>query len=421
MLSTFFDQAVHFLTKSSNHFCYFNSENPNFSNYPFLKYEKILAWGAKKTCVSTQNYWNELNNFIQNNQGFKFGYLSYDLKNEIEKLTSRNNDDVGFEELAFFIPEFVLIQQKNKLVCYGNDLSELNKAIEKIKNTETNYNTYLPSIQFKPKTNKEDYLKNVLDLKQQIQLGNIYEINYCIEFFANQANVPPMHLYNAFVKSANVPFSAFCRFNDHYFFSASPERFITRQGNRVISQPIKGTSKRNFEITINEEHLQLKNSLKDSTENVMIVDLVRNDLSKTAVKGSVKVHELFGVYSFPSVNQMISTVISKVNPIVNSVEIIKSCFPMGSMTGAPKLSAMQIAEKTENFKRGMYSGAIGYFDENQNFDFNVVIRTAIYNAKTNYMSYAVGGAITALSNPYQEYEECLLKAERFFNLFKKEN
>ena len=199
--------------------------------------------------------------------------------------------------------------------------------------------------------------------------------------------------------------------------SASPERYLKKVGEKVISQPIKGTAKRSFDIE-QDAFLkkELKNSAKERSENIMIVDLVRNDLSHTATKGSVVVEELCQVYTFKQVHQMISTIISKVDATVSPVEIIKTTFPMGSMTGAPKVSAMKIIEELEVTKRGLYSGAVGYFTPTGDFDFNVVIRSILYDAKKQYLSFSVGSAITAQSIPENEYEECLLKAKAMFEV-----
>lgn len=159
----------------------------------------------------------------------------------------------------------------------------------------------------------------------------------------------------------------------------------------------------------------LKNDLakdeKERSENIMIVDLVRNDLSKTAVKGSVKVEELCKVYSFDQVHQMISTVTSQIEENTHPIDVIKSTFPMGSMTGAPKISAMKIIENLEETKRGLYSGAVGYITPRGDFDFNVVIRSILYNHTQKYISFSVGSAITSKSDPLKEYEECLVKAK----------
>jgi para-aminobenzoate synthetase component 1 len=193
--------------------------------------------------------------------------------------------------------------------------------------------------------------------------------------------------------------------------SASPERFIKKSLNKLYSQPIKGTVRRAQDDAEDEK---LKSALlaseKERAENLMIVDLVRNDLAKSSETGSVEVTELFGRYSFKQVHQMISTVSSTIIDGLNPVTAIANAFPMGSMTGAPKVMAMQLIEQYENSKRGLYSGAIGYFAPNEDFDFNVVIRSIQYNEERQYVNFEVGSAITIDSHAEQEYEECLLKA-----------
>lgn len=413
----FFERAAELLAYSENYFCYLNSHAETIKNYPYLKFDKVLAFGGDKVLTPKEEKWDSFSEFIKIEHQWKFGFLSYDLKNELEDLSSSNPDDVGFPELAFFLPNMVITQLNDEIFFYANNERKIEAFLEKVKKFNPKTSAVLSKTKFESRTSSNDYLAHVNALKNEIQLGNIYEINYCIEFFAKNYNLDPISLFQQFVFTAEVPFGAFCRFNNYYVFSASPERFIKKQGQKIISQPIKGTARRKENGNLNEERNLLQHSLKDQTENVMIVDLVRNDLSKTAKRASVKVEELFGVYSFPSVHQLISTIVSEVDKKTELTEIIKTCFPMGSMTGAPKISAMQLAEKHEDFKRGLYSGAIGFFTPDNNFDFNVVIRTAIYNASTQYLSYAVGGAITNLSDAEEEYKECLLKAERFLKLF----
>jgi para-aminobenzoate synthetase component 1 len=259
---------------------------------------------------------------------------------------------------------------------------------------------------------KDDYFDKVNTMLNHIQRGDIYEANFCQEFYADNTAINPLDTYNKLNTISKPPFATFLKLNDKYLLSASPERYIKKEGNTITSQPIKGTAKRSSNIE--EDRLlvqQLENDAKERSENVMIVDLVRNDLSKTAIKGSVVVKELCKVYTFDQVHQMISTIESKVESDVSPVDIIRTTFPMGSMTGAPKISALKIIEDLEETKRGLYSGAVGYFSPEGDFDFNVVIRSILYNASKQYVSYSVGGAITAKSDPLKEYEECLIKAK----------
>jgi para-aminobenzoate synthetase component I len=349
------------------------------------------------------------------NDNWQFGFISYDYKNSIEKLTSNNIDGVQFAEKHFFSPELLFeINETEVFIHFEKSLynkqqvvqifEEINKlSLSKI----TNQN-----IKITPRLSKADYLEKVKALQQHIQLGDIYEVNFCQEFYADQVEINPLALYLKLNKKSPTPFSCFVKHNDTYLLCASPERFIKKAGDKIISQPIKGTARRGSSDAEDEVlKEQLKNDPKERSENVMIVDLVRNDLSKIAQKGSVNVDELCGVYTFPQVHQLISTVSATIEKGVDFQDIIQATFPMGSMTGAPKVRAMELIEEYETTKRGLYSGTVGSIDDNGDFDFNVVIRSIIYNQKNKYLSYIVGGAITALSDPEKEYEECLLKAK----------
>jgi len=267
-------------------------------------------------------------------------------------------------------------------------------------------------IKIKLRIHKDESFNKVDKILHHIHRGDIYEANFCQEFYAEETNINPIEIYNKLNTISKPPFATFLKLNDKYLMSASPERYLQKDGNKIVSQPIKGTAKRSENA---EEDLRLKQELfkdqKERSENIMIVDLVRNDLSKTAINGSVEVQELCKIHTYKQVHQMISTIVSKVDKSVNPVDILKSTFPMGSMTGAPKISAMKIIEDLEETKRGLYSGTVGYFKPNGDFDFNVVIRSILYNETNKYVSYSVGGAITAKSDPLKEYEECLVKAK----------
>jgi para-aminobenzoate synthetase component 1 len=238
-----------------------------------------------------------------------------------------------------------------------------------------------------------------------------------MEFFAENASINPLAIYQKLNAISLPPFAVYFKNHNNYLLCASPERYLKKEETKVISQPIKGTAKRFADKDLDEKaKVDLFNNPKERSENIMIVDLVRNDLSHTATKGSVTVEELCGIYSFEQVHQMISTVVSEVENSTSSIEILRTTFPMGSMTGAPKISAMKIIEELEETKRGLYSGAVGYFKPNGNFDFNVVIRSILYNSATRYVSFSVGSAITSMSIPEQEYDECLLKAKAMFEV-----
>ena len=274
-------------------------------------------------------------------------------------------------------------------------------------------------VKFKQRMSKDNYEQRFEAIKEHIQQGDIYEMNFCHEFYAENAEINPFETYTRLNKLTNAPFSSFYKNKDQHILCGSPERYIKKEGDKIITQPIKGTAKRGK--TPEEDDaikLALSKNEKERSENIMIVDLVRNDLSKTAIKASVKVEELCKVYSFETVHQMISTVTSEIDKTTHPVEVLRTTFPMGSMTGAPKVEAMKIIEEIETTKRGVYSGAIGYFKPNQDFDFNVVIRSLLYNQETKYLNFMVGGAITSKANAQDEYEETLLKAEAMIECLK---
>jgi len=386
----------------------------NHYNQKHSSFDAILAVDAFSKIQLCDNLsFIKLDNFIKKTSDWIFGYLSYDLKNDIEVLHSSNFDGLQFPDLFFFQPKKVFVFQGNEVSiqylnafssCIENDLKTIEKGLS-ICNTFD-----LKKIKIKARTSKSSYLEKVKTLQQHISRGDIYEANFCQEFYANGV-INPLSTFYKLQTSSQPPFSAYLKNAEHFVLSASPERYLKKNGNVVISQPIKGTSKRSVHA---KEDAKLKANLeanpKERSENVMIVDLVRNDLSRIAEKGSVNVDELCGPYTFAQVHHLISTVRAKIKKEYSSVDVIKATFPMGSMTGAPKLSAMKIIEKLEEAKRGLYSGAIGYFTPSGDFDFNVVIRSILYNKSASYISFSVGSAITSKSKPEHEYEECLVKA-----------
>lgn len=384
-------------------------DSNNYDKNVNSSYEYIAGFGAKSVLIA--NDWEELNTISQNNS-WLFGYLSYDLKNSIESLNSKNDDDLNFPDLCFFEPEYLV-----KIIDGFCEIEGVNpKQFFNDLPFDKVFNKKIKDIDLTPKISKEKYIEQVVKLMNHIQLGDIFEVNFCQEFFAKNLEINPVDIANRLTEKSPMPFSAYLKIGDKYGICASPERFIKRSGSHVISQPIKGTIKRG-KCEIEDETLQNKllEDDKEKAENVMIVDLVRNDFSRFADIGSVRVEELFSIHTFPQVHQMISTVRCEVKNKL-SVDIIKDCFPMGSMTGAPKVRAMELIEEYESTKRGLYSGAIGYITPKGNFDFNVVIRSLLYNKAKRYLSCMVGGAITAASNPEKEYEESLLKAKAIFEI-----
>ncbi|WP_276166979.1 aminodeoxychorismate synthase component I [Zobellia alginiliquefaciens] len=382
----------------------------------YNSFDALLAVDALTTIkTDSDKAFDKLREFQEQAKDYIFGYLSYDLKNDIERLSSKNNDGLGFSDLFFFQPKKI-IKITGNTVCFEYLLmvdDEVQSDFELISNEiKIEEEAVTENIKIKLRVFKDEYFRQVRKMLSHIHRGDIYEANFCQEFYAEDTQINPFKTYQKLNKISAAPFASYLRVYDRYLLSASPERYLRKDGSKLISQPIKGTAKRAENAEEDERLIEaLKNDPKERAENIMIVDLVRNDLSKSALKGSVRVEELCEVYTFEQVHQMISTVVAHVAADVNPVDVIRQSFPMGSMTGAPKVSAMKIIEELEAFKRGLYSGAVGYFTPEGNFDFNVVIRSILYNATQKYVSYSVGGAITAKAIPEKEYEECLLKAK----------
>ncbi len=380
----------------------------------------LLAFGEGNTFISnTDNSLKDLQAFLDKSKGlYIFGFVSYDLKNQIEKLQSNNPDGLSFPDVCFWVPKYVVeLKNEDFKFVQGEKCTESFEFLNYFLEEETDQNFHTNHFEFKPRIDKETYLKQVAKLKNHIQLGNIYEVNFCQEYYAE--NVELDYALDAYFKLNSItkaPFSTFFQMNEFTALCGSPERFLKKTGSKLISEPIKGTSKRG---KTKEEDALLKQKLyenpKERAENIMIVDLVRNDLSKIAKSDSVHVDELCGIYSFETVHQMISTISCEVDETIRFTEILKATFPMASMTGVPKIRAMELIDEHENFKRGLYSGTIGYIKPNGDFDFNVVIRSLLYNREKKYLSCSVGSAITDLSVAEDEYEECLVKVKRIMD------
>ncbi|CAN1563582.1 TrpE Anthranilate/para-aminobenzoate synthases component I [Flavobacteriaceae bacterium] len=389
-------------------------DSNSFSN-EFSSFDCVLAVDAF-TSIKTDynNAFDDLNQYQQTTKDWLFGYLSYDLKNDVEHLQSSNFDGLDFPDLFFFQPKKLFLLKGNQLeiqylnMCDDEVEVDFMEIIESRKLKIESEN----KLEINQRISKESYLQKVSKLLEHTHHGDLYEANFCMEFFAQNAVINPLEKFEKLNFISQAPFTVFLKNNKQFLLSASPERYLKKVGENMISQPIKGTSRR---FSDSKEDEKSKNNLaqdpKERSENIMITDLVRNDLSRTAQKATVKVKELCGIYSFLQVHQMISTVTSKLDSKYTSVDVLKTTFPMGSMTGAPKYASMKIIEELEESKRGLYSGAVGYFTPNGDFDFNVVIRSILYNQENQYVSFSVGSAITSLSIPEKEYEECLLKAK----------
>ena len=384
----------------------------------YSSFDGLLAVdGLTGISTDAENGFADLAEYQAQVKDWIFGYLSYDLKNDAEQLSSKNVDSLEFPALYFFQPKKIIRIEGNDVnFIYLNLVADeipadfellLNDILE---HTEERCSD--DDMRIKMRIFKDEYFPSVNEMLAHIHKGDIYEANFCQEFYAEDLKIDAVRTYKKLNTISKPPFATYLKLFDKYLMCASPERYLKKTGTKLISQPIKGTAPRSKDRETDARFInELQTDEKERAENIMIVDLVRNDLSKSADKGSVTVEELCAVYSFEQVHQMISTISATVPKDANPIGLLRETFPMGSMTGAPKVSAMKIIEQLESFKRGLYSGAVGYFTPDSDFDFNVVIRSILYNETKQYVSYAVGSAITAKSVPEKEYQECLLKAK----------
>ena len=353
----------------------------------------------------------KLDQFQRKNREWIFGHMAYDVKNEIENFESSNPDGIQFPNIHFFVPEIVLILKKKELqigMPPGYDTRKIYDEI--ICCMQPELSCYNP-VSLKSTFPHDEYIDAVKKLQQHILRGDCYEINFCQEFYASNAIIDPPGVYQKLSTLSPNPFAAFYAYGDKYLICASPERFLKKTEMAIVSQPMKGTARRiSGNIKADEQQRKdLYNNEKERSENIMIVDLVRNDLAKICVEGSVHVKDFLRLHTFPQVHQMISTIEGNLKKNIALSEIFSATFPMGSMTGAPKKRVMELIEKYEKTKRGLFSGTVGYITPDGDFDFNVVIRSVLYNKANQYVSIQAGSAITFKSNPENEYEECLLK------------
>ena len=393
--------------------CLDNHSNKN----PYHLKEFVVAVDALKQIklYNEAHQFDALQVFKEESKSTIFGYLSYDLKNELENLKSENEDRLNLPNLFFFEPRYTFEIIENKCIVNRSTLEAL-WLLDQINAIDLNVDYTQAKIDWQSKIDKATYIQHVKKIQEDIKEGTVYELNYCRESYAQNVYFHPVANFLKINNKAKAPFTVFFKMGKQFALSFSPERFMQINDSKLLSQPIKGTIKRGGSHSENDLlKKQLLNDEKERAENVMIVDLVRNDFAKSAETGSVKVDELFGIYEFENIIQMISTVTATKRKEINSLDALKNAFPMGSMTGAPKIKAMELIENYESSKRGLYSGCIGYFDDNDNFDFNVVIRTLIYDEDKQYLSFHVGGAITYDSIPQNEWYETETKAQSILN------
>lgn len=392
-----------------NIFCFLDNAGYSFQEPSF---DCMLAAGSRFfITASPDNLFKEIKEFYDLHADWIFGHISYPVPAGFHQTEQPR---IPFDPAFFFVPEYLLILKGNELIIetYPEIKSQdvFNEVMEEPSFIKSER---LTELDIRSDLSRAEYIKHILSLKKHIQRGDCYEINYCMEFFAEGMIADPLCLYNRLQELSPNPFSAYYRINDRYCLCASPERFLKKSGSKVISQPIKGTSRRDIKDPAADmiEIDNLRNSPKERSENVMVVDLVRNDLSKVCTEGSVQVTELFGIYSFPQVHQMISTIEGKVDEQTHWTAIVNACFPMGSMTGAPKKKVTELIATYELRDRGLFSGSIGYVSPTGDFDFNVVIRSLFIDRERELITFLAGSGITAYCQPESEYDECLVKVE----------
>lgn len=391
--------------------CCFMDNNGYDGNHH--SYECLVAAGAwRQLKLPAGKAFDLLNAFSRQQQDWLFGHFGYELRTETEHLERTLPDPIGFPDLHFFVPEHLLLVGSDQVLISSHSADPRQLFQQVLSMPATSMKPRVP-VKLNPRLSRSEYLERLNAIKAHIHRGDCYEVNFCQEFYAGDVKLDAVTVFQELCEISPNPFAVYYKVDDQYLLCASPERYLRIQDGVVWSQPIKGTAPRDRQDPVHDQQLAkaLQESVKERSENVMVVDLVRNDLSRICKEGTVTVEELFGVYSYPQVHQMISTIKGDLSEGQNWVDAVRATFPMGSMTGAPKKKVMEIIEHYETTSRGIFSGAVGYVDPTGNADFNVVIRSLMYNARNGYLSYQVGSGITWYADPEKEYEECLLKAE----------
>ncbi|MGR6087423.1 MAG: anthranilate synthase component I family protein [Arcticibacter sp.] len=398
-----------------NTFAFFDSHHEKSIPAPITgnRYAFLAMAGVHdevKTSINALQTLDEFVNKHRQNLDWIGCLISYDLKNEIEPLETLGEEPIVFPIIHCFVPEIVFTVDETGLLCVHAASESPESVYNQLMGFRSNHNGSISGCSIKQKIDRKRYSDAFNQVTQHLKRGDIYEATLCQQAVVSFENCDPTALFNLLCDKSPNPFSVVYKDGSKAIVCASPERFLRHDFDLLMSQPMKGTSRRSAD---QYEDARLKAALasseKECAENVMIVDLVRNDLSKVAQKGSVKVDELFGVHTFATVHQMISTVSCRLHPDTGFASILKATFPMGSMTGAPKISAMKIIDRLEGFKRGMFSGTIGFFAPGGYFDFNVVIRTICLDLEKKLATVTAGGAITINCEQESEWQECLLK------------
>jgi len=352
--------------------------------------------------------------FLSYYPGLLFGGLSYPALQQTEPIQEALKPDrISFPPFFFFAPQFILRKSYGESFVIV-EAEEPEAWIQKLESLHIPEDVFLPfPCSEKPESgiSVQAYKDKVLQIQSYITEGLVYEANLSRNLYVSAELKNPHCIFPLWVKNSPSPFSAYFKWEHLYVYSSSPERFMANRSGKLISQPIKGTARRMDDLVTDlKVQASLQASQKDRAENLMIVDLVRNDLNKSCIPGTVEVPELCGLHSFPWVHHLISTITGTLRNDLSPEEALLYAFPPGSMTGAPKVSAMKIINNLEPEGRGLFAGCIGYKEAKDSFDFNVIIRTLIYDAKQHLLAYHAGGAVTIDSDPAEEYDETVAKA-----------
>ena len=355
--------------------------------------------------------------------GGAVGYFAYDLARRLEHLESLADNADAIAPMKIGIYDWaVLVDHRNKtscLVSHGFDAKTREHWADLCASFETRSaeahvepNGFKLQSAVRSNMDKSAYADAFHQIQHYIQEGDCYQVNLAQRFSA-QASGDSWQAYLKLREISPAPFMAYMYFNDMQVLSGSPERFLQVKDGMVETRPIKGTRPRATDAALDAEYAQdLRTSLKDRAENLMIVDLLRNDIGKNCETGSVRADQLFQLQSFANVHHLVSIVTGRLQQGKTALDLLRGCFPGGSITGAPKLRSMQIIEELEPHRRGIYCGAIGYIGFDGNMDTNIAIRTAVYLSRqpVGEISFYAGGGIVADSDLEKEYTETLDKA-----------
>lgn len=344
---------------------------------------------------------------------WSYGQLSYGLKDHVERLGSRHAPRWSFPLLWWALPERVVevVGDAAFLYCPASDEAEAKAWAKKVISAPPESAPARLPDEWLRHTDRTAYMEALSRIQRHLLRGDIYELNYCTERTATLPELDPYASFTRLMAGSSASFPAFYRHLDQFALCASPERYLSFDGRLVRGEPMKGTRARSIDAREDARAAAaLAADEKERSENVMAVDVMRNDLGRVAVPGSVQVPVLFGIRSHPGVHQMVSTIEARLADGMGPVQAVAASFPMASMTGAPKIRAMQLIDELEDMPRELFSGSLGFFDDRGRGDLNVMIRTVMYDAPTGHASLITGSAITVMSDHEKEYEECELKA-----------